>query len=134
VPGFITNFADAWVQWWHAAEPISKYLLWGHPIFFWARIGKLMELVGALFIVIDWIGRERIASVTVKVVAVVEGDQLPAVPKRLINLLDRVTGGYWQDLQRAVRLLEWLFQSDNRIRILNLLFLFLGFVLDFLGS
>jgi hypothetical protein len=94
VPEFIKNFADAWVQWWNASEPISRYLLWGHPVFFWSRIGKLLEVVGALFIVIDWIGRDQINKVTAKLVIVVDptyaqnADGWPRILSRLKTLLE----------------------------------------------
>ncbi len=134
MPEFIKNFADAWVQWWNASEPISRYLLWGHPVFFWARIGKLLEVVGALFIVIDWIGRDQINKVTAKLVIVVEEPPLRAVPKFLLNLLDACTGHTWRNLRIGVKSLEWLFHTDTRIRVANVLLILLGFVFDFLGS
>jgi hypothetical protein len=46
-PNFAAEFVNAWIAWRHADDPISGYVLWGHPVFVWARWGKGLELLAA---------------------------------------------------------------------------------------
>ena len=59
VPTFIADFFQTWVYWWNAEAPISTYILWGRPVFFWGRCGKVLELLGAFFLLYDILGREK---------------------------------------------------------------------------
>jgi hypothetical protein len=63
VPKFLKQFLEIWAAWWNANEPISRDMLWGHPVFFWGRCGKMLELVAALFIIYDILGRERSSGI-----------------------------------------------------------------------
>ena len=56
---FIHDFFNIWEAWWNASEPISQNLLWGHPVFFWGRCGKVMELIAAFFLLYEILGREK---------------------------------------------------------------------------
>ncbi len=38
-------------------------LVWGHSLAFWDRLGQVMEFVGALAVVIDLLGAERLATI-----------------------------------------------------------------------
>jgi hypothetical protein len=38
-------------------------LMWGHPLIFWDRLGQVMEFVGALAVVVDLLGAERLTAI-----------------------------------------------------------------------
>ena len=65
---FIHEFFDIWIAWWNASEPISQHLLWGHPVFFWGRCGKAMELIAAFFLLYEILGREKSSELARKFV------------------------------------------------------------------
>jgi hypothetical protein len=46
----------AWQAWHHHAD----FLLWGHQLWWWGRWGKVGELLGALYILIEIVTPERI--------------------------------------------------------------------------
>src|ERR1051326_7530987 len=43
-------------------QPMST-LIWGHPLIFWDRLGQVMEFVGALAVVVDLLGAERLTAI-----------------------------------------------------------------------
>jgi hypothetical protein len=49
----------AWALWSEGHLP-EHVLLWGQPIYFWERVGKILEFIGALVVIIDLLGPERI--------------------------------------------------------------------------
>jgi hypothetical protein len=59
-------------------------LMWGHPLVFWDRLGQVMEFVGALAVVIDLLGAERLSAIAGELR---EWTQDPAM--RPIKLLSR---------------------------------------------
>ena len=53
------TFIEAWKLW--LSDNLSAdALLWGISIFWWERIGKVMQFLGAITIVADIIGPDRI--------------------------------------------------------------------------
>src|SRR5215471_12653198 len=53
------SLLEAWQQW--LAGPIEHdVFLWGHSLVFWARLGKVLEVVGAFSIVCDIVGPKRL--------------------------------------------------------------------------
>ncbi len=55
------SFLHAW-QLWAAGKSLIGYSLWGMPMLWWGRIGKLAEFSGGLAAVIDIVGPERFAA------------------------------------------------------------------------
>jgi hypothetical protein len=53
------EFLAIWSHWFVAEDPISQVNLWGHKVYWWGRFGKLLEMVGALFILCDIFGYEK---------------------------------------------------------------------------
>jgi hypothetical protein len=49
--------------WWQHGEIPKGFVLWGQYLFFWDRLGKILEIVGALAVVIDVLGAERLAAI-----------------------------------------------------------------------
>jgi hypothetical protein len=52
------GYFEAWSQWLDH-ENLAAETLWGVEIFWWGRIGKILQLVGGLTVVAEWIGKER---------------------------------------------------------------------------
>jgi hypothetical protein len=48
---------------WQAGEIPRDLTLWGHHLFFWERLGKMLEFVGALAIVVDLLGADRLGQI-----------------------------------------------------------------------
>lgn len=44
---------------WFAGELDRDHLVWEHPVWWWGRVGKLAQLLGAAGVVVDLIGRTR---------------------------------------------------------------------------
>ena len=103
----------------------------------WGRIGKILELIGGLYFVIEWIGRERLAEAAAKAVAItddVANTELPSSLKLALKLLNQVSGDTWQTLRATLRIGAWAVATENRARGLNLLVILVGFMFDFLNS
>jgi hypothetical protein len=47
---------------WLDGKKLDDYLLWGHSILFWGRIGKLIGLLSATLIIVDIIGVDRLRT------------------------------------------------------------------------
>jgi hypothetical protein len=122
MPHLIRNFLDAWIAWWHTAEPISHFELWGLPILAWGRIGKALEFGGALFFVIDWIGRDRLH------------DSLDAADKVAAKFGFEELMPSWRQVRAAVKAGVWVLAKESRVRIINLLVICIGFMFDLLAS
>jgi hypothetical protein len=52
------GYFEAWSRWMDH-ETLAGETLWGVEIFWWGRIGKILQLVGGLTVVAEWIGNER---------------------------------------------------------------------------
>jgi hypothetical protein len=88
----------------------------------WGRIGKLLEFGGALFFVIDWIGRDRLH------------DSLDATEKAVVKLgLGRLLPN-WSEVRAGIRMGIWVLGTENRVRAVNLFVICLGFMFDLLAS
>jgi hypothetical protein len=48
---------------WFTGETSKHLTLWGHPLVFWDRLGQVMEFVGALAVVIDLLGADRLSVI-----------------------------------------------------------------------
>jgi hypothetical protein len=59
MPAFFQEFIDVWTAWINASTPIHEQMLWGHTVLFWGRVGKVMELIGAFFLIYEILGREE---------------------------------------------------------------------------
>ena len=55
----VSDWSDLWVRWWHG-ELVGSQILWGHPVFVWGRVGKMMQFAGALTIIVEIIGPDRL--------------------------------------------------------------------------
>lgn len=55
---------DIWEAWshWFAGQPLGDARLWGMPILWWGRIGKLAQFAAGLAVVLDLIGPERLRA------------------------------------------------------------------------
>jgi small-conductance mechanosensitive channel len=49
--------------WWQHGEIPKGFVLWGQYLFFWDRLGKILEIVGALAVVIDVLGAEQLSAI-----------------------------------------------------------------------
>ncbi len=53
------EFLAIWPHWFVADEPISQCNLLGRKVYWWGRLGKLLEMIGALFILCDIFGTKK---------------------------------------------------------------------------
>jgi hypothetical protein len=51
------------VKLWFSGEVPRQFTMWGHPVVFWDRLGQVMEFVGALAVVVDLLGAERLSAI-----------------------------------------------------------------------
>jgi hypothetical protein len=51
---------------WFTGELPKQLTIWGHPLVFWDRFGQVMEFIGALAVVIDLMGAERLSAIAVE--------------------------------------------------------------------
>ena len=56
------EFLAIWPYWFVADELISQCNLSGHKVYWWGRLGKLLEMIGALFILCDIFGYEKVIN------------------------------------------------------------------------
>ncbi|WP_166664541.1 hypothetical protein [Actinophytocola oryzae] len=52
------SYIEAWRTWWTGAN-VNKFELWGLPVPVWARVGKVLQFMAGLAIVLDLIGPEN---------------------------------------------------------------------------
>lgn len=57
------TYLDAWAHW-LAGDDIGKRVLWKLPIFWWARLAKIVGLAGGLLIVADILGATKVRSLS----------------------------------------------------------------------
>lgn len=55
----LTDWWELWVRWWRG-ELVSVEVLWGQRVFEWGRVGKMMQFAGALTIIVEIVGPERL--------------------------------------------------------------------------
>ncbi len=53
------SYLEAW-QLWFSGQQTNGFLLWGVQILWWGRIGKVIQLISALAILVEIIGVERV--------------------------------------------------------------------------
>lgn len=54
------DYFDAWRLWADGNEALRNTELWGLPVFWWGRIGKVLAFLAGFTILLDLIGPERI--------------------------------------------------------------------------
>ncbi|GAB2749838.1 hypothetical protein GCM10027174_25380 [Salinifilum aidingensis] len=52
------GYWEAWGLWWSGTK-LEDFAMWGLPLLWWARIGKLLQFTGGAVVVLDLIGPER---------------------------------------------------------------------------
>lgn len=77
------NYWQAWSLWWSGAK-LEDFAMWGIPMLWWARIGKLLQFAGGAVVIIDLIGPARFATL---------GRRIKYF-SRLANLRDETTRGF----------------------------------------
>lgn len=53
------GFAEAWSLW-LAGQSVADFELWGRPMLWWGRAGKLVQFAGGLTVVLDLVGADRL--------------------------------------------------------------------------
>lgn len=122
------TFSETWKLW--LSDNLSAdAVLWGISIFWWERIGKVMQFLGAITIVADIIGPDRIRKF---------GTSLRSTnsSKTLVQFLKRCFAWYVVIFRHTI-LKEYTIDSTNRkskLRFfqLNILNYFICFLLTFL--
>ncbi len=56
------SWVQAWGAWWSGHHLREETLLWGRTLLFWGRLGKSLQFAGAITVILELIGRERLAS------------------------------------------------------------------------
>ena len=54
------------LQLWFAGAVPKDVTVWGHQLIFWDRLGQVMEFVGALAVLVDLLGADRLATIAVE--------------------------------------------------------------------
>jgi hypothetical protein len=57
------NYFDAWALWAEGSEHLRTMSMWGIPIYWWGRIGKVMTFLAGGTLVVDLVGPERMSKV-----------------------------------------------------------------------
>jgi len=53
------SYWEAWSLWFNG-QPTENLRMWGQPMLVWGRVGKSLQVIGALTVIIDIIGPVRI--------------------------------------------------------------------------
>ena len=48
---------------WQTGEIPGHYTLWGHHLYFWGRLGRILEIAAAFAVLIDLLGADRLATI-----------------------------------------------------------------------
>jgi hypothetical protein len=60
---YASELLRAWGAWLHPPIPPEMRVLWGVPMIWWSRVGKVMQAFGALMIIFDIVGVTRINAI-----------------------------------------------------------------------
>lgn len=60
------GYWEAWSHWWSMDRSLGGMEMWGVPIPWWGRIGKLLQFSGGLVVVVDLIGSDRLNRAAAK--------------------------------------------------------------------
>jgi uncharacterized integral membrane protein len=60
------GYWEAWSHWWSMDRSLGGMKMWGVPIPWWGRIGKLLQFCGGLVVVVDLIGSDRLNRAATK--------------------------------------------------------------------
>ena len=88
------TFSETWKLWLSDNLPADA-ILWGISIFWWERIGKVMQFLGATTIVADIIGPEKIRKFGTSL-------QSTSSPKTLIEFLKRCFAWYARIFRQTI--------------------------------
>jgi hypothetical protein len=53
------SYWEAWSLWW-SGQKVDGMRMWGVPLLWWGRVGKVMQFGGGLIAILDLIGSERL--------------------------------------------------------------------------
>jgi len=118
MPHFISDFFGTWP---HGGMRRSRLPLtcFGVGGLHLGANRQLLESAGALFMVIDWIGRQRLAQ------GAKEADVLLSVFGSMPQIAS---------VRDTLKVGMWMLGSENRVRTVNVTLIVIGFLLDFMGS
>ncbi len=51
---------ELWAMWWSGPLPVTATLLWGRPIWWWERVGTVVQVLAILGLVFELIGERRL--------------------------------------------------------------------------
>jgi hypothetical protein len=77
------GYWEAWSLWW-SGQKVDGMQMWGLPLLWWGRAGKLMQFGGGLIVILDLIGSGRLRLVAGKVqrfartFSIKKGDEKPS--------------------------------------------------------
>jgi len=72
------NYWEAWSHWW-SGQRLDSFSMAGLPFTWWGRIGKILQFIAGLLVVLDLIGKSRLNSAVGKVEAAAHGVTLRAL-------------------------------------------------------
>ena len=133
------GYFEAWAAWWQG--PTQHLVLWGHSILFWGRLGKVVQFVAALAIVVEILGPQRLRSVGVALKSLFIFGVGPASQKRdkaLVNSImvlvaaGSLAGGVLLGLRVTARTSSE--EGIENVAVLALVFIFFAAVGLFLGG
>ena len=53
------TWTNAWDRWWDGQQ-VTQHLLWGWPIFYWGRLGKIIQFLAACVVVAELLGADTL--------------------------------------------------------------------------
>lgn len=77
------GYWEAWSLWWSGAK-VDGLLMWGVPVLWWGRIGKLAQFAGGLVVIIDLLGSKRLRDMST-VTRTWQGRVRPALTSRSLS-------------------------------------------------
>ena len=125
-----------WQRWsMEGPETLSSTILWGHHLFFWGRMGKLLEFIAALAIVADILGPEKLRLYGQWLERASKGEEKTTFG-RIVETLWTGLSGQWL-FQILLFAIVWVLErpnADKWIKSISLVFLMIGFHFDLLAS
>lgn len=58
---------ELWAMWWSGPLPDTATLLWGRPIWWWERVGTVVQVIAILGLVFELIGEKRLHALAQQV-------------------------------------------------------------------
>ena len=63
----MTELFELWTTWWSGPLPDTATLLWGRPIWWWERVGTVVQVIAILGLVFELIGEKRLHALAQQV-------------------------------------------------------------------